>query len=190
MSKTINVDSEELKDSFYYDETSPTFIRHVKDKWSGRNFSKLEVRKGDVAGGKYGDYMGVGYKGKMIPIHRVVMLLHGKDVNNKQVEHIDGNTLNNRISNLRVVSGAVNTRNRPIRVTNRTGVTGVSFKTANGRNYFTAFCNTLDGKNKSKNFPINKLGIMVAFRDAVACREKMIEELNKQGAGYTERHGL
>ena len=30
---------------------------------------------------------------------------------------------------------------------------------------------------------------MVAFRDAVLYREKMIKELNGQGAGYSERHG-
>ena len=47
----------------------------------------------------------------------------------------------------------------------------------------------LDGKYRTKSFNINKLGVMVAFRDAVMYREKMIKEFNKQGAGYSERHG-
>ena len=41
----------------------------------------------------------------------------------------------------------------------------------------------------SKSFPVKKYGVLPAFKLAVDYREKMIAELNAQGAGYTENHG-
>jgi hypothetical protein len=41
----------------------------------------------------------------------------------------------------------------------------------------------------NKKFSVKKLGLLPAFKAAVECRRKMIEELNGQGAGYTENHG-
>lgn len=45
------------------------------------------------------------------------------------------------------------------------------------------------GNYRNKKFSVLKLGLLPAFRDAVMYRRKMIEELNAQGAGYTENHG-
>ena len=43
-----------------------------------------------------------------------------------QVDHIDGNGFNNKLSNLRVVSHKTNGRNQKMKSTNKSGVTGVS----------------------------------------------------------------
>ena len=184
--------NEDLKDSFYYDGTSPTFLRHAKDKWTGRGCTKLQSPKDSIAGGvgKAGNYLVVGFKGKMLYIHRVVMMLFGHDIEGKQVDHKDLNVLNNSISNLRVVDNALNNRNRLKMKNNTSNKTGVNLVSSRGLDYFRAYCTTMSGKSKSKWFSISKLGVMVAFRDAVIYRQKMLVELNLQGAGYSERHGL
>ena len=116
-------------------------------------------------------------------------VLTNKDV----IDHLNGDSLDNTITNLRAVDQCVNRRNTRSYTSNTSGVTGVSARvnqTGKGENcYFMATWWDLSGKQKVKYFSIAKLGIMVAFRDAVIHRQKMIEELNAQGAGYTERHG-
>lgn len=186
------IDIEDLRSNFYYDETSPTCLRHAKNKWTGRNHSKLEFRKGEVAGGcsKAGNYLTIGYKGKMRYVHRVVMLLLGHNIAGLQIDHVDNNFLNNKVSNLRIVTNAINNRNRVKLKNNSSGVTGVNFVSVRGRDYFRASCTLLDGPQKSKWFSISVLGIMVAFRNAVIHRQQMVLNLNTQGAGYSERHGI
>ncbi|MGL5077217.1 MAG: hypothetical protein ACRDBG_15515 [Waterburya sp.] len=43
---------------------------------------------------------------------------------------------------------------------------------------------------RTKSFAVKKYGLLPAFAMAVEYREKMIAELNLQGAGYSEQHGL
>ncbi len=45
----------------------------------------------------------------------------------KEIDHIDGNTLNNRRSNLRIVQGNGNHWNQPLRKDSTTGFKGVTF---------------------------------------------------------------
>jgi hypothetical protein len=103
------------------------------------------------------------------------------------IDHINGNKLDNKLSNLRIVDGSGNQRNRKINSNNTSGVVGVSFnrstKTWNARWY------DLSKKKRYISFSARKYGYDEAFRLACEYRAKMIEELNRQGAGYTERHG-
>ena len=39
-----------FEDYFYYDETSPTFLRWKVDRYSGRKRNVLKFKKGDVCG--------------------------------------------------------------------------------------------------------------------------------------------
>lgn len=59
----------------------------------------------------------------LIEMHRFIMGFP----RGKYVDHINGNTLDNRKSNLRVCSNAANLRNGKLRPNNTTGKTGVSF---------------------------------------------------------------
>ena len=60
-------------------------------------------------------------KGDLIEIHRFIM----KPKKGEYVDHINGDTLDNRRSNLRVCTNAANLRNGRIRQNNTSGKTGV-----------------------------------------------------------------
>ncbi len=76
-------------------------------------------------------------------------------------------------------------RNKKVRIDNKTGVTGVVEE--EGR--YKAKWKDLSGIQKSKSFSINKYGKEEAFLLACEAREDAIKELNKQGAGYSDNHG-
>lgn len=169
------------EDYFYYDESSPTFLRHSKDR---RN-----VKKDAVAGSikKHGGYSSVKLDYKLYLVHRVIWeLLHGKlDVTDK-VDHIDGDTCNNRVSNLRVVSEDVNQRNRAMPKSNTTGYAGVTY---NVSGYWQANWYAEDGKMYSKYFSLRKYDYITAKLYAILYRQTVMKKLIDLGLGYTERHG-
>ena len=65
--------------------------------------------------------------------HRVIYFLNtGIDPEEKQVDHIDGNRLNNKITNLRLATNAQNQHNRKKSKNNTSGVTGVFWNKSYG----------------------------------------------------------
>jgi len=177
---------------FYYDETSPSCLRWRVDRYSGRYHNQIHVKAGDVAGSAgSSNYYSVKLNNKLFLCHRIIIEMTQDIKLNRSdfVDHINRDRQDNRLLNLRVVSYSKNQRNFPKRADNTSGVVGVRFESFGKRCYWRAFWTELDGKYRTKSFNINKLGVMVAFRDAVMYREKMIKELNEQGAGYSERHG-
>lgn len=113
---------------------------------SGKLFWKKtttnRVKVGDEAGSfcKSTGYKNVVVDGKGYTLHRIAILLatgvYDKTV---QVDHVDHDRGNNRLSNLRVVDHAENMRNQSIRNTNKTGITGVSVRyTRKGTKRYTA----------------------------------------------------
>ena len=74
---------------------------------------------------KYYVVTGSAKKGTMIYLHSMVL---GKPDNNMEIDHIDGNSLNNRKSNLRFVTHSENVDNlRATRIDNELGIRGISF---------------------------------------------------------------
>jgi hypothetical protein len=61
--------------------------------------------------------------------HRLVFLLETKRWPKGEIDHIDGNTLNNAFTNLREVSSAENHKNRRKQTNNTSGCNGVSWDT-------------------------------------------------------------
>lgn len=181
-----------FQDYFIYDESSPSSLRWKIDMYCGNRHNRPIVCTGDVAGArqKSGGYR-VHLNKKGYEVHRIIYeLLTGiRPSSDEIVDHRDGNASNNRIKNLRITSQSVNTRNRSISRNNTSGVNAIGIQQNTNVLYCISYWHGIDGKRKSKSFNVDKLGIMVAFRDAVIYRQKMIEELNTQGAGYTERHG-
>lgn len=188
---------EMFEEYFEYDPESPSGLRWKVNRYRGKGNSLL-VKAGDVAGGirgcsKKSNYKRwvVGLNGKLHIVHRVIYCMyHGSLSSNYEVDHIDGNSLNNNIENLRVVTRETNRRNSKKQKNNKTGVTGVRTFICNktGNVHIKAFWKE-NGKYKSKSFSVNKYGYDLAFELACEYREKAISKLNEKGYGYTERHG-
>jgi hypothetical protein len=179
---------------FRYDPQSPSGLVRLNDWRCGSDERILRAKAGDVAGCR--DELGY-YNVKVNDIsflcHRIVMCLNGFSVDGNFVDHEDQNPSNNKIDNLRLSSPANNSRNRKLPKTNTSGVVGV------GTNYTKSSNGTIhkrwraevriNGKKKCKFYSVSVHGEEEAFRLACEWRRKMIEELNAQGAGYTDKHG-
>jgi HNH endonuclease len=183
----IKLDKELISKFVHYDETSPSCLRWnsgtrkagkpagnvstVKSKT--RCYSRYRVQIGDT---KY-------------IVSRLILLLHGEDLDNLFVDHKDGNSLNNKISNLRAVSQDINARNAVKTAKNKSGIVGVKIinnKEGIARSvqaYWSA-----EGDMNYKSFSVKKYGLDLAIYLAKEYRFLRLKELNEKGAGYTHRH--
>jgi hypothetical protein len=177
-----------LSRTVYYDESSSTFLRWKEDcGWTGMYFS---AKKNEEAGVLCANNKAIVMINKVAySVNRVVWVLHNKSVDvNSVIDHIDGNTANNKIENLREVSVAENARNKKKSARNKSNFTGVYIKNMKGSDFWTATWQNLDGKKIRKSFSILKYGQEQAKQMAINVRMKAMAELNAQGANYTDRH--
>ena len=173
----------------YYDETSPSCLR-----WKVKTGRKVVI--GAKAGSKHTHAWGVRIMRKRYLAHRVIYeILIGKIPDGYDIDHIDRNPHNNKLSNLRAVPHWLNMRNLSLREDTRSGVTGVHYKEIYDKRAdytytgWRAEWRDLSGKNCTKLFSTRKYGDCLAFQLAREHREKMISELNERGAGYSPTHG-
>lgn len=179
---------DEVCDHFYYDSSSPSGIRWSRD--NGSSNPKTKRCKGDIAGTvkKDSDGCWCGYSvrlfGRHIGTHRIVWVLNGNYLEQgKVIDHIDGNTWNNDISNLRQATYAENTQNSKMGKNNTTGINGVFNYSVRGV-YCWAASYKKDGKPLLKTFSCNKYGEEQAKQLAIEFRQEYEKTRN-----FSERHG-
>ncbi|ECE6399599.1 hypothetical protein FNJ07_09500 [Salmonella enterica subsp. salamae] len=120
-----------LRESLYYDESSPSFLRWRNDKINGNG--RVFSRAGDCAGSlKKSGYWVVNVDGKFLMVHRIVFAIHHGFLP-RQVDHKDRHRANNNIANLRPVSSSQNRWNSSVRSDNTSGIKGVSLHKQSGK---------------------------------------------------------
>ncbi len=182
---------EDLDKYLKLDSTSSTGVRWIAKP----KFSKIVV--GSEAGNldAYDGYYKIVCNRKKYKLHNVVWYFHHNHYpeNGEVVDHKDRDRTNNLIDNLRLVSKAINSRNRGISKSNKTGINGVNYNeppAKNGKVYGKYTIKIYeDGKAKSYSFSVQKYGKEQAKFMAEQKRRELIDKLNQKGYGYTEGHG-
>lgn len=92
------------------------------------------IKAGDVAGTveKRG-YRIIHFKKKAIKAHRLIWAFSHGYFPDGEIDHIDGNPSNNKISNLRVVDRSKNQMNQGLQKNNKSGIKGVHFCNGKGK---------------------------------------------------------
>lgn len=139
------------------------------NKWNAR-FAGCEALTADN---------GQGYRvglifGRQRMAHRVAWLLGYGDWPAGEVDHINGDRSDNRLTNLRTVSAVENMRNRKRPATNQSGAIGVRW--IKSRNKWRADIK-VDGVSRF-------IGHFASFEDAVAARKSAHSNF-----GFHENHG-
>jgi len=152
-------------------------LREVFKYENGCLFKFVEYKKQWKRAGGFGK-SGAGKPNRRITIdgytyfeHRIIAKYHGLDCDDMQIDHINGDPLDNRIENLRVVSCSENLRNMRKK---SEGFGGVHYDKSRGK--WMAFVSEKTG--------FKNLGRFDNIIDAVAERLRYNRE-----NGYTLRHG-
>lgn len=92
------------------------------------------MKAGSIAGSfTTSGHRRVSIKGVSVYAHRIVWALIYGEWPETDIDHIDGNPANNRITNLRLATISQNSANRPAPRNNKTGFKGVSCPRENGK---------------------------------------------------------
>lgn len=177
--RTLNYDID-WSEIFYYDPTSNSGLRWNISKGRGNN----EVKIGDTAGhlSKRNKWY-VGFNGKVYLAHIIIWKMFNDLNPDLVIDHIDRDSSNNTLSNLREISQKSNCRNKKKFKNNTSGVTGVSY---HKRDAYWSVSYTLLDKIVFEKFYVKD------HEDAFTAAVKRKEHLNKtilRNHGYTEQHG-
>ena len=134
-------------------------------RWAGKRVGTLNKIKG---------YYTTMLCGRRHTLHRLAWCLSYQAWPLHEIDHINGNRLDNRLENLRCVTRAENMRNISISTANTSGVTGVSW--SKGSRKWIAYI-----KINSQHI---HLGTYADFSEAVSARKAAAFSL-----GFSPRHG-
>jgi len=152
---------------FNYDHLTGVF------RWKRSLSNRVPV--GSIAGSNQRNgYLGVKIGPKRYSLHRLAFLYMTGETPEEHIDHINHDRKDNRWANLRKADPAINSKNRSLSKTNKTGVSGVLLK--KGRKHYTVRIN-VDGKEIG-------LGNFPTLEEAASVR---LEAEKKYG--YHENHG-
>lgn len=163
----MSLTREELLTQFEYNKEIGMFRRIAVRDCHG-NLSKCDY----VIEGTNGCYKRVSINGNRYLLHKLVFLYVDGFYPDDEVDHIDGNMLNNKYNNLRYVGKRLNRFNLRKYKNNSTGFSGISIK--NGKYY------CLVQKDKKRYFR----GYFETLEEAVLVRDILYKELD-----FHENHG-
>jgi len=134
------VNAEELRGIVTYDPETGFFgwvnARHMKKSSDGRGIGSMNAN----------GYRYLSIRGKRYLCHRLAWLFVNGEIDNREIDHINGARSDNRICNLRLATSSENKQNiRKARKGSETGVLGVRVA-SNTDGRFTAQI-TVNGKN-------------------------------------------
>jgi hypothetical protein len=123
---------EYLRELFVVDPTSPSGLRWKVRRRGSRGMGGVAGCKAELSPGKL--YWLVGVPGGHARAHRIVWaIVHGSDLDGYQIDHINGDGLDNRIENLRLATSSQNNRNRKTAKNSTTGIRGVCWDAARNK---------------------------------------------------------
>ena len=161
-----NIDIETLRALLRYDPDTGKLFWKERPEGQRRWNTRYAGKEAFTALTSEGYRAGVIYRRKY-NAHRVIWALHYGAWPTKEIDHVDRDRANNRISNLRDVSHAENMRNQPLRADNTTGHTGVIL-TKSGKYQVQIRAGGVD----------LRLGHFVRLEDAIAARRAAEAEHN------------
>lgn len=161
------ITQKELKEVLNYNEDTGLF-KYIKS-------SNSKIKIGQIAGTISNGYCRIKINGKSYLGHHLVWLYKYSsfpEYPKYQIDHINQNRLDNRLSNLRIVTQSCNQRNAKKRKDNTSGVTGVIYA---NKGWVTRI-----NDKKGKIY----LGKFKEFSEAVSARKRAELVLK-----YSENHG-
>ena len=135
-----------LREKFIYKDGY--LYKRISKDLDGNEFGKKYLSRTGTEQG----YYCIEIKTKKFLTHRLIWIYHfGEMLNSLQIDHINGNKIDNNINNLRLVTQTENNRNASIRKDNISGNQGVSWSNRDkvwyariGINYLGTFKNLED----------------------------------------------
>ena len=109
-----DLDFEYFNEWFYIDTSSPSGLRWKKQQHRSRKYA--DDQAGSILTKESGKkYWQIKLNNKVYKVHRIVYVLHtGAIEQDLVIDHIDGNGLNNKVENLRLVTHLVNCLNKGV----------------------------------------------------------------------------
>jgi hypothetical protein len=142
------------------------YFTYENGKLYWKNTTKHSIKVGDLAGtivkNKFGNYYRIGLNGSCYLMHRLIYIyFNGEIPSGMYIDHINGNSLNNNIENLRICNKYQNQYNSKKSSVNTSGIKGITFENkkwrcrcrVNGKKYHVGFYDDInEAKLAVENF--------------------------------------
>lgn len=156
---------EKLKHFLHYDPDTGVFT------WLRPRAT--HIKPGDTAGSiRTGGYIAIGLNGRLYQAHRLAWLYVYGELDDCEIDHINGLVNDNRIANIRIATISENRCNSRRRKDNKSGYKGVDFHKSSGK-----FRARIQVRGKAKS-----LGRFYTAEEAYAARCKAALELHGEFA--------